>query len=172
MSNKLGQLATKLPDDGFLEIRDSALDQAEILEEIRQRIQKRRQELGYETQSFRSYGSITYPEKPDIIPYNADLYYHLRKMNEGYKEVGVEIQLQPSPSTRIPVIGKFWQQVRTAAHGLVLFYLDITTKKQLTINREFTNVINLLVAHSQQQQYEILRLEEEIEDLKRRLGEQ
>ena len=157
-----------LPDD-LLEIRDPEIDPEQIMSRIRERIHQRRSELGYEPGQFPSFGGIVFPGKPDDIPYDPNLYYHLETANKIYLEVDTEPLLTSSPATRIPVLGRFWTLLRFAAHQLALFYVNRAITQQTNINRHMISTLNLLTATTQEQQRAIMDLEEEVKILREKL---
>lgn len=157
----------EIPDNLF-EIHDPEIDPHQIMEQIRERIRRRREELGYEKRTFPTFGAAAYPGEPDDIPYDPDLHHHLRLANEMYAQVEVGAVLAPSPATRIPVLGRLWQLVRSEAHNLVLFYVNRAIAHQTDVNRHLVSVLNRLTALSQEQQRTIMALQAEIEALHQR----
>jgi hypothetical protein len=158
----------EIPDD-LIEIYDPEVDPAQIIERIRERVRKRREELGYEQRTFPTFGVTSYPGEPDDIPYDYDLYYHLRLANEAYIQVETDAVLAPSPATRIPIVGRLWQLVRGEVHNLVLFYVNRVIAHQTDVNRHLIGVLNCLTRLSQEQQRTIASLEAEIEALRRQV---
>ncbi|MBP8000418.1 MAG: hypothetical protein KA314_18105 [Chloroflexi bacterium] len=156
-----------LPPNDLIEIRDPEIDGEALMNEIRGRITRRRQELGYDNRRFPAFGTTDYPGEPDDIPYDEFLHYHLRQVNRIYNQVETQPLLTDSPSTRIPVLGRIWRLIRGGAHNLVLFYVNRNITQQVNVNRHLISVINRLTAQLQEQQRQILALEEEV----RRKGE-
>ena len=153
---------TEFPDD-LIEIDDPEIDPAQIMAQIRERIQQRRLELGYPQQEFPPFGAAAYPGEPESGDFDQDLYYHLRKANDLYYQVGVESSLAPSPVTRLPVLGRLWGRIRQEAHNLVLFYVGKLARQQLAINRHTVSTLNRMAVqlHEQRNQLETLREETE-----------
>ena len=144
--SKMNQLDGKLPEDDLIEIHDPEIDSQAIMTEIRSRIQERRQEPGYHTPRFSTFGGTLLPDRPDDLPYDPALFDHLELVNEQYTAVPSDSDLQPSPATRVPILGPLWAMVREQAHGLVLFYTNRTASHQTGVNREIISVLNGLTA--------------------------
>lgn len=160
-----GDIQVQVPDD-LIEIHDPEIDPARIMERIRERIRRRREELGYPRQVFPTFDAAAYPCEPEGEQYDADLYYHLRQANELYYQIGVEVSLAPSPATQLPFLGRLWQRVRREAHNLVLFYLGKLVQRQVRVNRHLVSVLNRMTVRLQEQQREIQRLNEELRQLR------
>ncbi len=152
--------------DNLIEIRDPNIDPDRIMEQIRERIRQRREELGYPEQKFPVFGAVAYPGEPEEGDFDADLYYHLRRSNEVYNQASVEISLAPSPVTRLPVLGRLWALVRREAHNLVLFYVGGLARQQVAVNRHLVSTLNRMVVQLQEQQKELRALREEVERLR------
>lgn len=152
--------------DDLIEIHDPEIDLAQIMGQIRERIRRRREELGYEKRTFPTFGAAAYPGEPDDVPYDPNLYHHLRLANETYAQVATGAMLAPSPATRIPVLGRLWQLIRGEVHNLVLFYVNRAIAHQTDTNRHLVSVLNRLTALSQEQQRVILALQAEIKALR------
>ena len=154
-----------VPDD-LIEIHDPEIDPAQIVEQIRERIRMRRHELGYEDMVFPTFGATAYPGEPEDIPYDRDLYYHLRLANEIYTQAETEAVLVPSLATGVPLLGRLWRLVRREAHNLVLFYVNRAVAHQTDVNRHLVSALNQLAVMSQDQQRILLSLRSEIEALR------
>ena len=157
----------ELPSDNLISIDDPAIDVAEIMAEIRERIAKRRAEKGYDNTQFPTYGDITYPDKPEDIAYDPNLYHHLHLVNKLYNDVQTEPLLAASPATRVPILGKLWSQIRGQAHNLVIFYVNRAVQHEVEVNRHLVNALNLLTADNQRQQRQIAMLQDEIVQLRK-----
>lgn len=155
-----------LPADGLIEVHDPAIDPSAIMATIRERIRARREAQGYDKAVFPTYGQVTYPHKPEDIPYDPNLYHHLHLANTLYTDVETESILAPSPATRLPVIGKLWATIREQAHSLVRFYVNRAVAHEVEVNRHLVNSLNLLTAENQRQQREIVRLQEQVAALR------
>jgi hypothetical protein len=158
-------MTSEIPDD-LIEIYDPEIDVDEIMQEIRERIQHRREEMGYPRRTFPSFGAAVYPGEPKHGDFDEDLYYHLRKANDIYMDLGVDPVLAPSLATRIPILGGLWKQIRKEAHNLVLFYLGKLAGKQTAVNRHLVSTINRMAVVLEQQRTQIQGLHREIEQLR------
>ncbi len=152
--------------ENLIEIHDPEIDPAQIMEQIRARIQRRREELGYPRVVFPTFGAAAYPGEPEGEEYDADLYYHLRRANQQYHQLGVEMVLAPSPRSRIPLIGPLWDRIRREAHNLVLFYVNKLAQRQLIVNRHLVSTLNRMAVQLQEQQRQIRALQEELRKLR------
>lgn len=157
---------TEPTPDVIIEIRDPEIDDQQIMAEIRARMERRRAELGYEPQNFISFGGARYPGKPDDIPYDADFYHHLELANELYQQVETESNLQPSPATRVPLLGRLWGLIRSQAHYLVLYYVNRSLAHQMNVNRELVSTLNRLALMNQEKEREIYKLRTELDVLR------
>jgi len=160
---------TEIPDD-LIEIHDPQIDPAQIMEQIRERIRRRRDALGEPRQTFPAFGMAAYPGEPEGRDFDVDLYNHLRRANDLYYQIGVQVELSPSPATRLPIVGHLWQQVRREAHNLVIFYLAKLSRQQVAVNRHVVSTLNRMAAQLQAQQAELETLRTEIKRLRERLG--
>lgn len=161
----------ELPPNDLIEIHDPEIDPEEIMEEIRARIQERRQELGYVTKQFSTFGGAQFPGRPDDMPYDPDFYDHLELANELYIQVPTEADLQPSPALRIPLLGPLWAMIREQAHGLTLYYVNRSLSHQTGVNREIIGVLNKMTEISLDQQRTINSMQAEIDALREELAE-
>ena len=83
------------------------------------------------------------PQPPEDRPYNADLYNHLRELNNlppseiapGFKE---------SSATRIPWVGGILDRARRQFHNLVLFYINRASGQQNQVNEALVGTLNEL----------------------------
>lgn len=150
----------------LIEIHDPEIDPAQIMEQIRERIRRRREELGYPSKVFPTFGAAAYPEEPEGEEYDPDLYYHLRQANEHYYRLGIEPDLVPSPRSRIPLLGSLWDRVRREAHQLVLFYVNKLAQRQVTVNRHLVSTLNRMAVQIQEQQRQIQALQDELRKLR------
>ncbi len=161
---------SEIPND-LIEINDSEINPSEIMEKIRRRIEQRRAKLGYEKKTFPSFGIADYPEEPEDLPGDPNLYHHLRLANKTYAQVKTESILAPSPMTNLPVIGNLWKLIREQAHHLVLFYVNRSIAHQTGVNRHLISVLNRLTAALQEQQRMIIALQAELDTFRRRYEE-
>ena len=150
----------------LIEIHDPEIDPARIMEEIRERIRRRREELGYPRQVFPTFGAAAYPGEPEGEDYDIELYFHLRRANETYHQINVELFIAPSPRSFIPILGPIWDRIRREAHNLVLFYVNKLAQRQVTVNRHLVSTLNRMAVQIQEQQRRIKALEEEVRRLR------
>jgi hypothetical protein len=155
--------------DTLIEIHDPELDPAQIMADIRARIRRRREELGYDNRAFPTFGLAVCPEEPEDIPYDVNLYHHLRLANERYGQLDTSPALVSSPATRLPLIGRLWQAIRGHAHSLVLFYVSRVAGYQMSMNRHLISVLNQLTRLTQEQQRTIIALQAEVEALREQI---
>jgi hypothetical protein len=123
-------MTDEVPGD-LLVIDDPEVDVDALMAEIRDRIRRRREELGVDHRSFPAYDVTACPEAPDDVAYDANLYHHLRLANELYASMDTEPALSPSPLTRVPVLGPLWQRLRPAVHQLILVYVNRGLAQQI-----------------------------------------
>ncbi|MFN8491952.1 MAG: hypothetical protein U0350_30405 [Caldilineaceae bacterium] len=150
----------------IIEIQDPELDPAQIMREIRARIEKRRAELGYEQRSFPSFGVAAYPGEPTDVAYDADLHHYLRLANETYAMADTDVVLAPSPATQAPVLGRLWQMIRGGAHNLVIFYVNRAIAHQTDVNRQLVSALNRMTVVVEGQQRKIEQLQREVAALR------
>jgi hypothetical protein len=161
----------ELPPDDLIEIHDPDIDPAEIMAEIRARIQKRREELGYVPQQFSTFGGTHFPGRPNDVPYDPDFYDHLELANELYPKAETGVDLQPSSALRIPLLGSLWSMIREQAHQLVLYYVNRHISHQTAVNREIISVLNKSESIILKQQRAIIRLQNDVYMLRQQLDE-
>ena len=154
------------PSDDLIEIRDPEINVNEIMDQIRDRIRRRRKELGYEKRVFPSFGGTAYPGEPEDMAYDPDLYHHLRLANETFANVETGAQLLATRATHLPIFGHVWQRVRAYMHGIILFYVNRAITHEVNVNRHLISVLNQLATQSQAQQRRIAALEAEVQALR------
>ena len=86
--------------------------------------------------------------------------------NEVYAIIDTETDLQPSPATRVPILGNLWKMIRDQAHGLVLYYVNRASMHQVNVNREIISVLNRAAIINLEQQRKLLELQAEVEKLR------
>lgn len=146
-------------ESGLLVIDDPEIDVDAIVEEIRVRIHQRRHELGEPRQSFPSFGTAAFPGEPRDRSFDADLYYHLRKVNDLHARFCLDPVLADSPVTAIPVVGALWRRVRLFAHQLVLFYVQRAVREQVAVNRHLVGTLNRIAVVLEMQEERIRALD-------------
>jgi hypothetical protein len=149
-------------NEKLIEIRDPEIDTQAVLEQVRQRIKKRRAQHGFEPQSFPSFGGSGMPERLEESDLDPNLFHYLELVNKSYFDFATEPDLQLSPATRGRILGRIWSLIRRQAHQLVLFYVNRNIEHQVAVNRQLVSIVNLLARTLQEQQ-------REISDLRQRL---
>lgn len=152
--------------DDLIEIKDPEIDPAGIMEQIRERVKQRRKEKGHDQRTFPSFGLTELPEAPSDRPYDPDLYYYLRLVNESFAQAETHANLAPSPATKLPVVGRVWKLLRREVHNLVLFYVNRLITHQSNVNRYQVNVLNRLTTRLEEQERTIEQLQAELNQLR------
>jgi hypothetical protein len=131
-------------------------------DQLLERAQSQLAQRGAPEVNWSDYGGTSLLELPlDSL----DLFnlYHLLKMaNEAQAQLEVEPLLLPSPSSRLPVVGRLWQFVRQQAHGLVLFYVNRSVGQQAQLNHSLTQTLNELARLVIEQRQEIAALRQQL----------
>lgn len=120
-----------------IDIRDASLDIDEILARIDANMQKR----GWAVET-----AVKEWEDPS---FGKELGHFLHKLSISHNQIGTRLILTES---RVPVFGAVWQRVRRNLHYLVLFYLNLVTKKQIEFNSDTVQTFIVLIkylAHEQ-----------------------
>lgn len=145
-------------------LHDSEWTPASITAEITRRANAREVELGPLEVSVPAFSdSEVSPQPPQDRPYNANLYHHLKLINE-MPPPDVGPVLTDSPATRTPWVGGLWQRVRGQFHELILFYVNRAVRQQFQLNNEFIATFNELTRTIDAQQEEIQRLKAELKE--------
>jgi hypothetical protein len=150
----------------LIEIRDPEIDAAQVMEQVRERVRQRRAELGQPRTDFPVFGAAELLARPDDSQIDANLYHYLELANKSYNQFETGANLQLSPATRIPILGRVWSLVRRQAHELVLFYVNRNIEHQVAVNQQMVSALNLLTTSLEEQQRQIWQLEKEIEELR------
>jgi hypothetical protein len=158
----------EVPDD-LVEIHDPEVDPAALMAQIRERIRLQRETLGGDNREFSSFDATAYPEEPKDIPYDVNLYHHLRRANELYARFDTEPALAPSPLTRVPLLGPLWQRLRPSLHTLILIYVNRLAMRQANVNRHLVSTLNQLTVQCQEQQRAIQTLQAEVHALRQQV---
>jgi len=163
---EINSRSTYSPPEDLIEIRDPTIDASRITDQIRKRVQDRRDRLGYEQQNFPSLDEATVPVKPEDLPNDPSLYHNLGIVNKSYYQFETKADVKPSPATRVPVLGRLWSFIRRQTHEMVLFYVNRNIRHQVAVNQQLVNVVNLLTTQLEDQQRKILSLEKQLEALR------
>ena len=148
----------------WIKLHDSEWTPAGITAEITRRANAREVELGPLEVSVPAFSDPEgAPQPPQDRPYNANLYHHLKLINE-MTPPDVGPVLTDSPATRTPWVGGLWQRVRGQFHELILFYVNRAVRQQFQLNNEFIATLNELTRTIDAQQEEIERLKAELKE--------
>ena len=148
----------------WIKLNDSEWAPEKITAEIAKRAKAREVELGPLTVSFPAFAVLEgAPQPPQDRSYNANLYHHLRLINE-MPPPDVAPVLADSPATRTPWVGGLWQRVRTQFHELILFYVNRAVRQQTQLNNELISTLNELTYTIEAQQEEIERLQAKLRE--------
>ena len=148
----------------WIKLYDTEWTPARITAEIARRAEERETELGPISVSYPSFGNLEgAPRPPQDRPYNANLYHHLRLINE-MPPPDVTPVLADSPATRTPWVGGLWQRARSQFHELILFYVNRAVRQQILLNNELISTLNELTYTVEAQQEEIERLQAELRE--------
>lgn len=135
----------------IIDIRDPALNVDEIIERIETNRRQRHWLAG-----------AAGVERKDIS-LEKEVNYYLHKLNISHNQIGTGLVLTES---QIPVVGSLWQKLRRNVHYLVLFYLNLVTKKQIQVNaytvQTFTALIKYLVQENNRTKAELKMLQEQV----------
>lgn len=147
------------PDVGPIPINDSEVNPQEIMAEIRSKLIESSHNIPDKQLQ-------TYPEKPYDIPYDLELYQRLEQLKEEYKLTGTELDVRESGISHLPLIGRLWQKIQRALHGPGHYYTNRAADRQAEINGQIFQILSMLMAANQERQREIIRLREELIQLR------
>jgi hypothetical protein len=139
-----------------LRVESPDLDTESIMQEIRARLRARREQAKAQGLDFEAYADGLYPIDPDAVM-SRDLHEAVRQAGLGYDKVNVEMMLT---ETRLPLLGGFVHRVRSALHGLVLFYVNRLAGRQIHFNEQTARALVAMVRD----------LEAEVRDLRARVS--
>lgn len=149
-------------DEHWLTINDAGLSAAELERETARRVQQRRQVLGTIHPTFPEFGTLS--PMPELSLQYAALAHHLQMANE-LEPPPMSPVLAESPATRMPLLGSLWQLVRRQFHELILFYVNRSASHETRLDNHLISALNELTRIVQEQQVEIDRLRQQIQDL-------
>ncbi len=148
----------------WITIHDNDWTIARTTSEVSQRAEERVAQLGSITVTFPTFGELSeLPEPPQSQPYNANLYHHLRLINDMPPPDTTAV-LKDSPATRTPFLGGIWNRIRGQFHELILFYVNRSVRQQTQLNNELINTLHELTRTIELQQEEIWRLREQLRE--------
>lgn len=141
-------------------IDDPQIDPQQIMKDISAQLAHARDEALVRRGPEPIYKPGSYPEKPDDIPYDPHFYQFMDELKKGQIKTSTELDIRESAIGRLPLIGGIWKRLQISFHGPALFYANRVADRQAAINTQFFEAISKLVAANQEQQREILRLRE------------
>jgi hypothetical protein len=161
------QNASTNTDQPWIVIHDEVWTSEALVAEVEKRAAARRAELGPVNLVFPTFGHIsTYPEPTATgDTFNPNLYYYLKQANQA-RSPSVEPILAPSPATRVPVLGRLWQLIRSEMHNLILFYVNRAVSEQNRLNIDLISTLNELTRENQAQQARVDELQAELQRLR------
>lgn len=128
----------------WIRVEDSEWTPEKLTAEIANRSLTREVEFGpleIDVQPFQS--KVGMPQPLNGRPYNADLFNHLRALNESLYFEMTPI-LERSQATRKSWISSIGKRVRGQLHNLVLFYINRASRQQSRVNEELIGTLNEL----------------------------
>jgi hypothetical protein len=153
----------------IIEIRDPEINVAEIIEEIRRNIRRRRSEAQGEDVTFPTFDAGLSPAIEPTEEMEKVLHHHLNQASLHYNQIGVASQLMPRP---VPLVGRLWTAFRREAHNLVIFYVNILAARQITFNDHVLQALNALAQMvTGRSRAEVARLEAELQALQQRVDQ-
>lgn len=145
------------------------MDVDAIMADVKDRARQNRQKAVAEGLLPADFVFDDYPDALADGNYDAELYDHLRQVNQPYRMRGVVRSTRPSPLTRLPLVGRALEKVQTAAHDLVVFYVNTFAAEVIGFQRHVAGVLNRMVGWSQEKDKEMQLLRQELEMLKERI---
>lgn len=149
--------------DPWLEIHDSEISSVTLAARVEERLKARREQLGPVSRHF-----PTFQDQALDLAEGALADVNMRELLRQLQELPApptHAILAPSPATRLPLLGRLWQLVRSQTHELVLFYVNRHVAHQAQRNHLLSNALNQLNATIQAQKQEMERLEARLEAL-------
>lgn len=148
--------------DLWLDIDDGEISSETLAARVEERLKTRREQLGPVARHFPAFQArVAEAGNP---PAPAEMRDILRQLQE-LPDPPTHATLAPSPATRLPFLGRFWQLIRSQTHELVLFYVNRHVAHQTRPNHLIITALHRLGATVQAQQQEIERLQARIEAL-------
>jgi hypothetical protein len=153
----------------IIEIRDSEINVAEIMEEIRRNIRQRQSEAQGGEVDFPTFEAgvslaVEPTEKLEEV-----LHHHLSEASLHHNKIGVASQFMPRP---VPLVGRLWTAFRQEAHNLVIFYVNTLAARQITFNDHVLRALNALAQMvTRGSRVEVARLEAELQALQQRVDQ-
>lgn len=148
--------------DLWLEIDDGELSSEALAAHVEERLKARREQLGPVSRHFPAFQTAA--PHPENAAAPSEVREILRQLQE-LPEAPTHATLAPSPATRLPILGRLWQLVRSQTHALVLFYVNRHVAHQTRHNHLVASTLLRLSATVNIQQQEIKRLQARLEEL-------
>ena len=155
-------------NEPWIEMDDALETSASLARRVEEQLQQRQAKLGPVSRRFPSFQGETPGmggEGDEAAPLRyARLRDTLRQLQE-LPPPPTNAALASSPATRLPLLGRFWQLVRSQAHQLVLFYVNRHLAHQTQANHLLSNALHELSALLLAQQQEIDRLQNRLQEM-------
>jgi hypothetical protein len=152
----------------IIEIRDPEINVAEIMEEIRRNIRRRRSETQGEDVAFPAFAGLS-PATELTDELEKVLHHHLSEASLHHNKIGVALQFMPRP---VPLVGRLWTAFRREAHNLVIFYVNTLAARQITFNDHVLRALNALAQMVvRESRVEVARLKAELQTLQKRVDQ-
>jgi hypothetical protein len=150
-------------------MEDREINVAEIMEEIRRNVRRRRSEAQREDVAFPTFDAELSPAIEPTKEMERVLHHHLSQASLHYNKIGVASQLMPRP---VPLVGRLWTAFRREAHNLVIFYVNTLAARQITFNDHALRALNALAQMVMGgSRAEVARLEAELQALQERVDQ-
>lgn len=141
------------------EIRDSEINVAEIMAQIRANL-KRRPPLYPDADAF-----AYQPSGAAFLSVEDELQYHLEQAQDGHDHifVGDQLRIPHSP------LDRFLNKIRRPFHQLVRFYADLLAHKQVAFNASVVGALGALSAKLAAREEQLAQLRREVEELRQQI---
>jgi hypothetical protein len=148
---------------------ESDVDVEAVMKDVKNRVYQNRQKALAEGLSPNEFVFEDYPEELNVGHYDPEFYKRLRLANQPYKIRGVHPVIRSSQLTRLPVFGRILAKIQAASHNLVIFYVNSLGAEVIGFQKHVASVLNRLVSWNQAHDREIMRLQQEVEALKKQI---
>jgi hypothetical protein len=152
--------------EGVIEIRDPEIDVEEIMQRIRENIQRRRRDKGYEEPGFPLFSPEDLGDGSALAAFDSQLLYNLRQANEHYNKIWVELETDKAiPQDRIPILGRLRQAFKRRMLNTIIFQVNALARNQIVFNKYVVSALNRLTTRCAEAQEN-----EEVEALRAEVG--
>lgn len=151
--------------DGLFEIQNPAVDLEAVVQIIETNL-KAHEALFADAPVMPRFELGDRPSTDSAAANLSDLLYHLHSAERDRDQIGAEKELGPSWATQVPLIGKWWGQVRGELHNLILFYVNKAAGRQAGFNESAVGVLRYVAEQAE----EVERLKAQIALLEDRLA--